>query len=268
MARKIKHVEDKFYTKPNVILKINNYIDFNNYDLIIEPSAGNGSFLPLIKNYNYIALDINPENDKIIKMDWFDFSLDKEYKSILVIGNPPFGNQSKLAFKFIKKASELNVNTIAFILPKSFKKHTLQNRIPLNYHLSNEIDLEDNSFLLNGLDYSVPCIFQIWNKKEELRDKVNLPSKTEYFEFVKKTDNPDLSFRRVGFNAGNVFDNISEKSEQSHYFIKNNNLINLDKLKQFLINLDWEHNNTAGPRSIGKGELIVKFEDEIKKTTN
>ena len=40
---------DKFYTIPSIVDKCINDIqskyDFNNFDLIIEPSAGNGSFL-------------------------------------------------------------------------------------------------------------------------------------------------------------------------------------------------------------------------------
>ena len=40
------------------------------------------------------------------------------------------------------------------------------------------------------------------------------------FFFVKKTENPDISFRRVGVNAGKIDVNSQEKSIQSHYFLK------------------------------------------------
>lgn len=40
------------------------------------------------------------------------------------------------------------------------------------------------------------------------------------FMFVKKTENPDISFRRVGVNAGTIDKKINEKSIKSHYFIK------------------------------------------------
>lgn len=44
---------DKFYTKKNIvkmcIRSCNKYLKINNNDLIIEPSAGNGSFIKQIK---------------------------------------------------------------------------------------------------------------------------------------------------------------------------------------------------------------------------
>ena len=43
------------------------------------------------------------------------------------IGNPPFGRQSSLAKKFIKHICSCDkTKTIAFILPKSFKKDSLK----------------------------------------------------------------------------------------------------------------------------------------------
>lgn len=260
MARNIKEKNDKFYTKTELVCKLLETINISDYDLVIEPSAGNGSFSKNIHHNNLIALDIEPEDDNIIKMNWFDFELGKKYNKILVIGNPPFGNQSKTAIKFIDKASRINAHTIAFILPKSFKKHTLQNKIPLNYHLVKEIELDDDSYLLNNSTYNVPSIFQIWEKRDILREKIVLKTKSKLFDFVKKTQNPDFSFRRVGFYAGKIYDNIN-KSEQSHYFIKSK--INIDILKKIFNEINWIHNNTTGPKSIGKGELIKEIEKKF-----
>ena len=66
---------------------------------------------------------MEPENDEIIKQDYleFDFNLQNSYKRIHIVGNPPFGRQSSLAIKFIKKSCEY-CDSISFILPKSFKK--------------------------------------------------------------------------------------------------------------------------------------------------
>jgi hypothetical protein len=263
MSKNRKHEEDKFYTKRSAVELLIKNIDIENYDLIIEPSAGDGSFLDFIDKYNYIALDISPEDSRIVKYNWFDFKLDVVYNKILVIGNPPFGNQGNLAIEFIKKSAELNVDTIAFILPKSFKKHTIQNRIPLNYHLENEIDMKDDSYTLLGVDYSVPSVFQIWKKRNKNRSVIKLPTTTNFFDFVNKSDDPNISFRRVGFYAGRIYDEVSDKSEQSHYFIKENGKLSIFEIKKILNGINWKHDNTAGPRSIGKGELIAEFEKRV-----
>jgi hypothetical protein len=106
-------------------------------------------------------------------------------------------------------------------------------------------------------------ILYLWERKNIIREKTILKTKSNLISFVKKTDNPDYSFRRVGFFAGMIYDEIDEKSEQSHYFVKSS-----VEIKDFLKNYKWEHNNTAGPRSIGKSEIIKIIEeyDESKKS--
>ena len=259
MAKNKKNDNDKFYTKKEVAEKLISYLDMTKYDYVIEPSAGNGTFYDLILNENKIGLDIAPESANIIKQDWFDYEIDGDYKKILALGNPPFGTQGNTAFNFIKKCDSLKIDTIAFILPKSFKKDSYKRKIPSYYHLELEMDLEDNSFELLGEDYSVPCIFQIWERKSVIRELERAKTTSELLSFVKKGDNPDYSFRRVGFYAGLIYDEIDNKSEQSHYFIKSD-----DSIKEVIKNIKWEHNNTVGPRSIGKGELIKEIERIVK----
>jgi hypothetical protein len=63
----------------------------------------------------------------------------------------------------------------------------------------------------------------------------------------------------VGGNAGRIDTNIDEQNVQSHYFIKftNNKTVN-DNLKE-LSKIKYEFNNTVGPKSISKQELMEKF---------
>jgi len=254
---------DKYYTKDTIvnlcISYIKQIIEIKPNDLIIEPSAGNGSFISAIKDLsnNYKFYDIQPEHLEVIKQDYLLLKVDdikSNFDNIHIIGNPPFGRQSSLVIKFIKQSCYF-AKTISFILPKSFKKETLRNKFDLNYHLIYEIDLPKKAFLVDNDEYDVPCIFQIWkreNNKREVKEKL----KPLNFTFVKKTDNPDISFRRVGANAGFIDTEIENKNIQSHYFIKfinpNYNLNELKKIK-------FDFNNTVGPKSISKNELIIKF---------
>jgi hypothetical protein len=259
---------DKFYTKKTIVdncyLEIKNKLDIDyNNDLIIEPSAGNGSFINICQKLskNNLFIDIKPEHKNIIKSDFLDYHIEKKgYKKIHIIGNPPFGRQSSLAFKFIKKTTQI-ADSFSFILPKSFKKDSMKNKINLYFHLILEIDIPKNSFLLNNKEYNVPCCFQIWVKKEKQRQiKEKLVAKN--FSFVKKEENPDISFRRVGVNAGHIDKEIETKSIQSHYFIK---FIDRDivKILKKLNNIKFNFNNTVGPKSISKQELIEEFNDKL-----
>lgn len=252
MAKNVKNDLDKFYTKSSVVDFCVKFIDFSKFNTIIEPSAGNGSFS--LKIENCIAYDIEPEHESIIKADFLKLDIDFIENPTLVIGNPPFGRQASLAIKFLKKSAEF-ANSIAFILPKSFKKDSMKSKIPLNFHEILCEDLPKNSFLLNGKDYDVPCVFQIWEKKEYQREKVEV-LKPQSFVFVKKDENPDISFRRVGINAGRVSLNTN-KSEQSHYFIKTDDV---ETFVEKATGINWEHDNTTGPRSISKQELIKSID--------
>lgn len=257
---------DKYYTKNSIVELclnlVSKYIQINHTDLIIEPSAGNGSFITGIKSItnNFKFYDIEPDNNEVIKQDYllYDYSnIIQDYNNIHVIGNPPFGRQSSLAIKFIKKSCEF-CNSISFILPKSFKKDSLKKYFPLKFHLIFEFDLPDKSFLVDGIEHNVPCIFQIWEKKTSNRT-VSKKLEPINFIFVKNTENPDVSFRRVGVNAGTIDQQIHNKSIQSHYFIKFTNGKSITDNINNLSTITYDFNNTVGPKSISKQELIFKF---------
>ena len=127
-----------------------------------------------------------------------------------------------------------------------------------NFHLIYEIDLLENSFLVNNVDSDVPCIFQIWQYKNKIRKDI-IKVKPKHFKFVDKKDNPDISFRRVGVNAGTIMTDIDNQSVQSHYFIKFINNLSIEQNIKKLNLLQFEFNNTVGPKSISKPELINEF---------
>lgn len=218
---------DKYYTKDNIVKlcleNVKKYVDISTTDdIIIEPSAGNGSFIPGIKEMSKkcIFYDIDPEHSEIVKQDYLklDANATNANAKIHAIGNPPFGRQSSTAIQFIKKSCSF-CDSISFILPKSFKKDSLKKAFPLHFHLVFETDLPDKSFLVDGIEHTVPCIFQIWLKKSHNREVKDIVEPI-HFTFVKNTENPDISFRRVGVNAGTIDTNTIDKSVQSHYFIK------------------------------------------------
>ena len=263
-----RSVIDKYYTTENTVkicydlimknLKINKV-----KDVCIEPSAGNGSFIKYIKllcnNCNFY--DLEPEHKEICKIDYFKFNFNEmiknQYNKKHVIGNPPFGRQSSLAIKFIKKSAEY-ADTISFILPKSFKKKSLQKHFPLNFHLICDYELPINSFIVDNKEHNVPCVFQIWIKKKNNRaitDKV-MPKN---FKFVKKEEPHDISFRRVGVYAGKIDKNTQDKSFQSHYFIKFDILLTEELFLKISKIVYSGCNNTVAAKSISKGEIIEEF---------
>ena len=260
-----RNTKDKYYTKSNIVIyclqAIKERVVIQDNDVIIEPSAGNGAFSnPLTNSYNTVlAYDIEPDNDVIIQQDYLTFdasAIKDKYDKIHIIGNPPFGRQSSLARKFIKKSCEF-CDTLSFILPKSFKKDSFQKTFPLHFHLVYQADLPEKSFQVNATDHDVPCVFQIWIKKGESRP-IKEKLHPTYYSFVKKGAGGDISIRRVGVYAGKISTEIDSKSPQSHYFIRLNGEINVDTfVDQYNKKVRFDHENTVGPKSISKQELIV-----------
>ena len=256
-----KQNNDKFYTSQKTVEYCLAQIDLKSFDYIIEPSAGSGAFSKNIPGC--VALDIQPEDSTIIKQDFFDFTVGSDKGKILVIGNPPFGVQNNLAIKFFNHAATF-ADCIAFVLPRSFRKDSIKNKLSLDFELTQETILNKNSFELNGTPYDVPCVFQIWAKTSQRR-KLNSIRHSEIIKFVKKSNNPDFYLQRIGGNAGKVGFETSSRSEQSNYFLKVEDLAIRNEIFEHLDTYDWGNirNNAVGPRSISKAEIASVLYDKF-----
>jgi hypothetical protein len=247
---KLRNIKDQFYTKPHVaklcIELVNQHLNGSEY-LWIEPSAGSGSFLDCVE-FEKIGLDIDPKSANIEKADFLTW-IPPEKKCIL-FGNPPFGRQASTAKKFIKKGCQF-AQAIAFILPRSFTKPSMNGVFDLNFHCKHTTELQRNAFILNGSDYDVPCVFQIWIKEDTERI-VDSKIKEEGFSYVK--ENPDIVFRRVGMNAGRC-SLPSDQNPQSHHFWKLDEKYR-DRTSDIIdrMNSHVFPSNTTGPRSLSKTE--------------
>lgn len=254
MKRILKSDLDKFYTKRDLVQRLLQKINFSDYELVIDPCCGDGAFYSQITHNNKIGIDILPHMDGVITHDFltWDYSTIKtKREKVIVVSNPPFGKQGSLAMSFIKRSSEFS-DTIAFILPLSFAKPSFKNKIPEYYHLQYEEVLPDDSYLLDGESYSVKCVFQIWKRTTEKRDKIQSTQNLGY-SYTKDKTLADFAVRRVGVYAGKAFIDL-DKSEQSHYFLILDDKNKIDEVIFGLQNQNWT-DLTVGPRSISKGEL-------------
>lgn len=157
---------NQFYTKPEIAKRfvdtIRGVIDFNDYDNIIEPSAGSGNIFQFLPKDKRIGIDLQPYHPEVKKCDFFDFEFPKGKN--LVIGNPPFGRQSTLAIPFFNK-SALYADAIAFIIPVMWMKYRCHRMLDPDMNLYLNIVLPENSFTFGYEDYDVACVGQLWMKE-------------------------------------------------------------------------------------------------------
>ena len=210
---------DQFYTKQKVVKQLLEYIDCGSYDLVVEPSAGDGAFVKNIHHDNLLAIDIAPAYDGIEEGDFLAdvrkvvaaaFRCEStNTPRVLVIGNPPFGKNSSLAVKFFNHAAQFS-DCIAFIVPRTFRKPSVINRLHANFHLREEQILQPDAFYTpSGESYDVPTVFQIWDVMETKRKKISVLKTHPDFGFVFHKEDPDKTreksdfcIRRVGGLAG------------------------------------------------------------------
>ena len=250
-----KNLVDKYYTRPdiagNCVQKILDLIPRPNEYTWIEPSAGAGVFVRAF-DFPIYAIDLQPDAPNIEKADFMIWEPPPGPR--IFIGNPPFGRQASMARRFMARAAALDAAWIAFILPRSFEKPSLQSCIPRNYHLVLCERLVENAFIVNGRAHDVPCVYQIWEKRTT--ERVSEPTEEPRgFSYVKSTDTYDMVVRRVGVYAGRAYPNGGVFSPQSHYFIR---LHIFSEKVNILIRKMCEHTfptNTTGPRSLSKGEI-------------
>ena len=236
---------DKYYTSSELarycIEKTKECIGENNITEYIEPSAGSGVFLKYLDK-PYLAYDIEPENEGIIKQDWLELELDYKHGRC-VIGNPPFGNGTKMSNRFAKKAFKV-ADYVSFILPIC-----QLNNIEELY----EFDLihsEDLGVRLYS-DKKVHCCLNIYcrpldgklHKKEKrfnLKDITIKEVRKSRNQYLPKDFNYDIGICSWG-SVGKIIEIGKEGTYHKELYIRCDNDCLKEKVINIIKNIDWKN---------------------------
>lgn len=275
---------DKYYTKPEVALlvwkqlkKFLVSIDKKDY-IIVEPSAGDGKLLDVIKAPK-IGFDLVPESDDVIQNDFLSEDISSYVdKEMVFFGNPPFGKKGKLAIDFLNKALTYG-KTVGFIIPIQFKKYSVQSKINSQAKLVFEKLLPEDSFTLANKDYKVRCVFQIWTLEDvELNLREGKPVTThpdfEMWQYNCTTEalkffdyDWDFCVLRQGYGDFNVKytkdDAPSLSRKKQWIFIKAKDKTILKKLKSINYNKLSELNTST--KGFGKHDLVKEYKRLTEK---
>jgi hypothetical protein len=176
-----------------------------------------------------VAIDIEPMDISVQKQDFFRYEPPCFERDILVVGNPPFGQRGALAIRFLNRAMEY-ASMVAFILPRSFRKHTFLNRVDQQFHLVDQFDCSD--FVLPGGEaVEVKCVFQIWQRAAVSRPRIELPATHVDFEMKHfhlsrtTTEEREHAARNFDFAIAQVGSNFrprcpADVDSGSYWFIK------------------------------------------------
>lgn len=232
---------DKYYTSPElakyIVRKTNEVIGETNINEYLEPSAGGGVFLDYLDK-PYLAYDIEPEDNRIVKQDFLDLEL-KYKKGRCVIGNPPFGRGNSMSMAFYKKSILLG-DYISFIMPISQYENNVQ-LYDFDLIYSEDLGLQVFS------DRELHCAFNIYRRPRngKLNKKPNYKLKDVEIVEYRRGGNTNIptgyDFAMGTFGAGcvgKIPKEIGHYSLECYFYIKNDKL--MDKVLEVLKTTDWK----------------------------
>ena len=148
--------KEQFYTPPEIADQVMRNVKKRIGDLsgriLLEPAGGTGAFIDAAKAYGLkkvISFDIEPHHQKITLGDFLDQEINQ--KGLLTVTNPPFGRNNSLSIPFFNKAAQVS-DLIVFVVPRSWRKWSVQNRLDQSFHLVRDDDLTINYVDVNGHD--------------------------------------------------------------------------------------------------------------------
>jgi N6-adenosine-specific RNA methylase IME4 len=228
------------------------------FDWWLEPAAGDGAFWDLLPATNRLGIDIDAGNvEGAIAHDFLTYG-DFGNRTYGAIGNPPFGKNANMAIKFFNRCARIS-SFIAFIVPRTFKKDSVVNKLDEHFHLEYEELLPDNSFEFDGLEKSVPAVFQIWIRRPYRRTRIEILGEHKDLEFLppERVDEADILFQRVGVGAGTIKYDTADHSPESHFCLKCS-----EDAEAVLRTINWNSvgkHNTVGNPSISKSDVLKAY---------
>lgn len=249
---------DQYYTDPVVAAQLYAFFQ-RHFDVStlrpIEPSAGAGAFFRLMPPGS-LAFDVDPRYPGVRTVDFLSARIPRSARTAF-LGNPPFGRNASMAVRFFNHAAP-QAAVIAFIMPRSVRKASIENRLDRDFHLVAEVDVPADAFLFRGMPYDVPAVFQIWERRAERRALRKVETTHPDFEFTTP-DDADFAIQRVGARAGRIHHDFG-MSPSSHHFIKGD-------VEAIMAELDFGRvaRDVAGNPSLSKSEIVALYRERAER---
>ena len=218
--------KEQYYTPPQVaqdILKVVvDLLEDFEQKVFLEPAGGTGTFINEALQSGFtevLSYDIEPHHPLVSKGNFLEKKI--PHYNCVTVSNPPFGRNNALSIPFFNKAAEYS-DLIVFIVPRSWRKWTVQNKLDRRFTLVREDDLnidyvDASGEPLSKNKYLRTCV-QYWKKSDVLRDlgyvrDMGIIEKCKYQE-------ADASLTLFGYGCGTVKTEFEKKPNTTQMFLK------------------------------------------------
>jgi len=262
--------KEQFYTPSELALRlvktVSNLVGGLENKTVIEPAGGTGSFVKAAKALGankVLSFDIEPKAEGVLLAD---FLLETrglaKVTDAITISNPPFGRNNSLSIPFFNKAAQ-HSQYIAFVVPRSWRKWSVINRLNRNFHLIHDedlaIDYVDELGEMVWQKARLKTCFQIWEKRNSLRQIMKV---TDFGLFSKvKPAEADVALTVFGYSCGKVRTSFDRVPNSTVMFLKVHDSRVLPALQK--VDFSRFYRNTAYTEALSLQEIRYLINEEI-----
>lgn len=202
--------KEQFYTPPavarDVVAKVLELVPEAADRVWLEPAGGTGAFIDAAAEAGVteiVSFDIEPRHPQVEEGDFL--VQDLRLRGAVAVSNPPFGRNNALSVPFFNRCAD-HCEVIAFIVPRSWRKWSVLNRLDRRFHLISDEELSINYVNVEGEDVyernNLRTCVQIWKRGDHEREVVTVPD----MGIVEKTtpQDADVALTIFGYSCGTV----------------------------------------------------------------
>jgi len=195
----------------------------NTDDQWLEPAGGTGVFVDAMKRAGIQAItsyDIEPLHPEVTQTaDFLSENID-HLDGCITLTNPAVGRANRRSVPFFNKCATVSVK-IGFLVPKSWRKWSVINRLDNRFHLIHDVDLTVDFVYANDRPRSsgkLATVFQVWEKRDYVRPKIAIKDRG----FIVKTSpsRADVSLTVFGRGCGTVKTDFPRQANTTQMFLK------------------------------------------------
>ena len=229
---------------------------------VLEPAGGTGAFVDAATalGAKVVSFDIEPLHVSVQRFDFLEAEL--RLSNAVTISNPPFGRNNSLSIPFFNRAAD-HSEYIAFIVPRSWRKWSVINRLDPRFHLISDQDIVVDYVDASGKRLSEKKIlatcFQVYQRRDSLRPKVVVAD----MGLVKKVspDEADVALTIFGFSCGAVTTDFERVKNTTRMYLK---LLHPDALAALKsVDFDFFSRNTAYTQALSLPEINYLLNERI-----
>jgi predicted RNA methylase len=230
---------------------------------VLEPAGGTGAFIEAVQAVGVsrvLSFDIEPLHELVTEGNF----LEQEVKesNLVTISNPPFGRNNSLSIPFFNHAAIVS-DAICFIVPRSWRKWSVTNRLDLGFELALDLDIEIDYVDAEGSPLSnkthLATCFQIWKKADLPRALVRVADRG----IIEKVlpEQADVSLTIFGYGCGKVKTEFEPVPNTTQMFLKLNHPQALAALES--VDYSKFFKNTAYTEALSLPEINYLLNEKI-----